>query len=93
VGEGHGLSFLLLQSRHALRIAGGDLQHHPHHHKAGGTLLPTQVIENRCIVTVSNPYRHEALDLLFAATILDPIQEQLKSLGKESEAEEGPQRN
>jgi hypothetical protein len=42
-----------------------------------------QVIENRCVITVTNPYRREDLQPLFAAKILDPIQEQLKSLGKQ----------
>jgi hypothetical protein len=45
-----------------------------------------KIIENRCVVTVSNPYKQEGLGLLFASQILDPIQEQLKALGKEVDA-------
>lgn len=41
-----------------------------------------EVIENRCIISVTNPYRRPEMQPLFAAQVLEPIQEELKSLSK-----------
>lgn len=41
------------------------------------------MIENRCVLVVSNPYREKTLQGLFEALVLEPIQDLLRSIRKD----------